>query len=85
MHWTDIERPFLAAKGFNTNLVQFLPLYHVIVSIMHVCSFKCTISHMHGRAPKTVRFVYTKNYNLWKPDYGEGEEGWNSFETKNNK
>ena len=29
---TEIERLFLAAKGFNTNLVQFLLLYHVIIS-----------------------------------------------------
>ena len=27
-----MERLFLAAKGFNTNLVQFLLLYHVIIS-----------------------------------------------------
>ena len=27
---TKIERPFLAAKGFNTNLVQYLLAYHVI-------------------------------------------------------
>ena len=31
---TKIERPFLAANGFNTNLVHFLPLYHVIISNM---------------------------------------------------
>ena len=34
---TEIERSFLAAKGFNTDLVQFLPLY-VIISNMYVCS-----------------------------------------------
>ena len=32
----EIERSFLAGKGFNTNLVQFLPLY-VINSNKHVC------------------------------------------------
>ena len=48
---TEIERPFLATKGFNTNLVLFLPPYHVIISNAHVCSFTCTISHVHGRAP----------------------------------
>ena len=51
---TETERPFLAAKGFNTNLVQFLPPYHVIISNACVCSFTCTISHVHGRAPKAV-------------------------------
>ena len=54
IHRTEIERPFLAGKGFNTNLVQFLLPYHVIISNVHVCSFACTISHLHGRAPKTV-------------------------------
>ena len=61
---TKIERPFLAAKGFNTNLVQFLPPYHVIISKTHVCSFTCTISNVHARAPKTVlharNLVYQK-------------------------
>ena len=54
MHKTEIERPFLAALGFNTNLVHFLLPYHVIISIVHVCSFTGPIFHMHGRAPKTV-------------------------------
>ena len=31
---------------FNTNLVQFLPLHHVIISNMHVCSFMWTICDM---------------------------------------
>ena len=54
MHRTEIERPFSTAKGFNTNLVQFLPPCYVITSNVHVCSFACTIFHVHGRAPKTV-------------------------------
>ena len=61
---TEIERPFLAAKCFNTNLVQCLPPYFVIISNMHVCSLACTISHLHRRAPKTVlrarKLVYEK-------------------------
>ena len=61
---TKIERPFLAAKGFNTNLVQCLPLYCIIVSNVRVCSFTCRISHVHRHAPKTVllalNFVYEK-------------------------
>ena len=54
VHRTEIERLFLAAKGFNTNLVYFLSLYHVIISNVHVCFFMGTTSHVHGRAPKTV-------------------------------
>ena len=61
---TDIERSFLPAKGFNTNLVYFVRPYHVIISNMHVCSFMCTISHVLGRAPKMVlhaqNLVYQK-------------------------
>ena len=50
---TEIERMFLAIKNFNINLVQFL-LPYVIISDVHVFSFKCTISHVHGYAPKMV-------------------------------
>ena len=38
------------------NLGQFLSLHHVIISNMHICSFMCTISHMHKRAPKMVLY-----------------------------
>ena len=51
---TEIEKPFLVAKGFNTNLVQFLLTYHVIISNVHMCYFMYMISHVHGHAPKTV-------------------------------
>ena len=54
VHRTEIAGLFLAAKGFNTNLVHFLPLYHVIISNVHVCSLTGTISHVYGREPKTV-------------------------------
>ena len=30
IHRTEIKRSLLAAKGFNTNLVHFLPPYHVL-------------------------------------------------------
>ena len=33
---TEIERPSLATKCFNTNLVQYLPLCYVIISNVHV-------------------------------------------------
>ena len=32
MHRTETERPFLAEKGYDTNLVQFLPPYNIIIS-----------------------------------------------------
>ena len=51
---TEIERLFLARMGFNINLVQSLPLCHVIISNVHVCSFTRTISDLHGRASKKV-------------------------------
>ena len=54
IHRTEIERPLLAGKSFNTNLVQFLLPFHVIISNVHVYSFTHTISHVHGRARKTV-------------------------------
>ena len=34
--------------------MQFLTLYHVIISNVHVSSFACAISHVHGCASKTV-------------------------------
>ena len=49
---SEIERLFLAAKGFNTNLVQiskFLSLYHIAISNVLVCSFTDIISDIHGR------------------------------------
>ena len=52
---TEIERPFSAATSFNTNLVQFLPPYHVIISNVHVRPFTWTISHVQDG------FAYTKN------------------------
>ena len=48
---TKIEGPFLAAKVFNTNLIQCLPRYYVIVSNVYVCSFTCRISYVLRRAP----------------------------------
>ena len=61
---TEIGRLFLAAKGFNANLVQFLLAYHVVISNVHVSSFMCTISQMHRCAPKMVlhaqNLVYEK-------------------------
>lgn len=41
---TEIERLFLAAYGFNTNLVDFLPPYNVIISNVRICSFTGLIS-----------------------------------------
>ena len=51
---TEIERLLLAAKGFNTNLVQCLPPYYVIVSNAHIFSITYRISHVNRHAPKMV-------------------------------
>ena len=50
---TEIEKPLLAAEGFNAKLVQYLPQYHVISNV-HVYFFTCTIKHVHGREPKMI-------------------------------
>ena len=55
IHRTEIEKLFLTAKGFNTNIVQFLMSYHVIISNLHVCFFTCTISHMHRCTPDPLK------------------------------
>ena len=64
IHKTETGRPFVAAQGFDINLVHFLQPYHFSVRNMHVCSFIGTISHMNGRAPKTIlhaqNLVYKK-------------------------
>ena len=54
MYMTEIGRLFLAAKGFNINLVHFLLLCYVIISNLYICFFTGTISHVYGRALKTV-------------------------------
>ena len=65
---TEIERPFLAATGFNSNLVHFLLLYHAIISNVEVCFLTGTISHVHGCAPKKWLCIHenllTKSYDL---------------------
>ena len=37
---TKIERLFVAAIVFNTNLLKFLPPYHVIISNIHLKQFR---------------------------------------------
>ena len=58
-----IERPFLAAQSFNTNLVQCLPPYFVIIINMHVCSFMCTISHNFPKLQTTVQLYILGYYS----------------------
>ena len=60
VHRTKTQGPFLDAKGFSTNLLPFIPPYHVIISDAHVFSFTGTISHVHGCAPK----MYLRERNL---------------------
>ena len=51
---SEIKRWVLAAKSFNTNLVQLLLPYHVIISNVHICSFTCMIFHVHRRQPSKL-------------------------------
>ena len=53
IHRTEIERLFLTAKSFNINLVQFLMLYHDIISKLHVCSFTYTSAATHANKSAT--------------------------------
>ena len=53
IHRTEIERLFLTAKSFNINLVQFLMLYHVIISKLHVCSFTYMSAATHANKSAT--------------------------------
>ena len=62
IHRTEIERSFLAAKGFNSNLVQFLLSYHVVICKVQVCSFMCT--DVHIKWFRMYKILCTKNYNL---------------------
>ena len=61
---TEIERLLLATKSFNTNLVHFLLLYHVIISNVRVCYFTGMISYMHRVAPKIVLHVRNLVYKI---------------------
>ena len=64
LHRTEIERLLLAAKGVSTNLVHFLPPYHVIISNMYIYSFTGTISHIYGCVPKTVLHAQNLMYKI---------------------
>ena len=55
IHRTEIERLFLTAKSFNINLVQFLMLYHDIISKLHVCSFTYTSAATHANKSATQK------------------------------
>ena len=56
MHRTDIERPFLAPTGFNTNLVQFLPCIMLL-------SVSCRSALLRERFP-TCMDVHLKLFDL---------------------
>ena len=56
---TEIEQLSVAIQGFNTNLVQFLSLCHIIISNMHVNIFMCMIYHMHRHEPNTVLSAFS--------------------------
>ena len=72
VQWTEIEWPFLAAKGFNTNLVHFLPPYHVIFSNVHLsslCAWFPTGMDVHLKQHCVHKILCTKNYNLWRLEF----------------
>ena len=48
---SEIERPFLAAKSFNINLVQYLNFYRSIMLLLVMCM---STLYVHGREPKTI-------------------------------
>ena len=58
IHRTKAERCFLAAKGFNTNLLQFLPPYHV--TNVYVYSF-CVHNFPRARMCTRNGFAFSKS------------------------
>ena len=59
----------LPVRAINCNLVQWLLPYYVIISIKHLYSFTCTISHMHRRGLKTIclhKILCTKKYVIYE-------------------
>ena len=66
---TETERPFIAAKGFNTNLIHFLLPYHAIISNVHICSFSGTISHVdaqnlvYEKLSTNCTWLYSKTFD----------------------
>ena len=79
VHTTEIERPFWAANGFNINLVQFLPLYHINIS----CACLLFYVHHFPRAGMCTlsRFVCTKSHVRKIINY-EGLTRRNNFYSK---
>ena len=47
---SGIEKMFLAAKGFNTNLVQFLNVYDRIILLL----VRCTSALLHAWFPSCM-------------------------------
>ena len=66
MHSTEKEKLFLATKGFNNNLVHFVPLYHIVsnVSVLLWVWFSlCTSIHLKLFCMHKI--LCTKNCNVW--------------------
>ena len=75
VHRTEIERPFLAAQGFNTNLAHILPPYHVIISNMHICS----PMDVHLKWFYMHKILCAKNYNFRRLDWVPGNSSHKGF------
>ena len=71
-HRTEIKRPLSAAKSFDTNLVQFLPPYHVIIRNIQICFVIGAIFYVHRHVKlkrcSMHKILCMQNYNLSKPE-----------------
>ena len=68
---TEIERPFLAVNGFSANLVQFLNLYHRMMSLLVTCTstlYVCSLRARSGGLPLSGFPI--GGYNLGFPTRG---------------
>ena len=68
----EIERPFLVAKDYNTNLVQLLPRYYTIIVTCTSALFRVrfsTSTNVHLKKFWVHEIPCTKNYNFWRPGY----------------
>ena len=68
----EIERPFLVAKDYNTNLVQLLPRYYTIIVTCTSALFRVrfsTSTNVHLKKFWLHEIPCTKNYNFWRPGY----------------
>ena len=78
LHRTEIDKPFLNAKGFDINLAQYqfllsnhFIIYYVRVILLYImCAVSCAqfpiSTGMHLKQFCLHRILCTKNYNFWR-------------------